>query len=280
MTRAPIHYSHDEMNWLEANRMMVISDYHRAFVEKFSRTDVAATHLHGLRKRKGWKVGRDPSRYKGRRLKYSVDEVAWLQDNCTLPINEYHRQFCSKFGRDDTTAAQLHGLRKREGWKTGRTGQFAVGSVPANKGKKMPFNANSATTQFKKGQLPHNFRGAGHESIGDDGYVWVVTDQTNPWTGASTWRVHKHRWLWEQQNGPVPDGHILKCLDGNKLNTEPSNWKAIPQGVLPRLNSRFGRSYDQAPAELKPTIMAVSQLEHAAHQLRRREKSNPKRNPT
>jgi hypothetical protein len=38
--------------------------------------------------------------------------------------------------------------------------------------------------------------------------------------------------------------------------------------VLPRLSGRFGRGYDDAPSELKPTIMAVAKLEH---QLRQKE---------
>ncbi|MHB9379657.1 HNH endonuclease signature motif containing protein [Mesorhizobium sp. RSR398B] len=251
------------MAWLEANRTMVISDYHKAFRAAFGRDDVAAIHLHGLRKRKGWKVGRDPGRYKGRRLKYSDAEIAWLRDNSTMEINAWCSAFQAMFGRPDVTPAKLHGIRKREGWKTGRTGHFDKGSVPWSKGKKLPFNPNSAATQFKKGQLPQNYVGPGHESIGDDGYVWIVTDQRNPWTGASTWRVHKHRWLWEQTHGPVPDGMVLKCLT-DKLNTDPSNWELVPRGLLPRLNGRSGRHYDVAPAELKPTIMAVAKLEHRA----------------
>lgn len=276
MRRSPIIYSDDEMQWLEANRMMVISDYHRAFVTEFGRDDVTAQHLHSLRKRKGWKVGRDPSRYKGRRLKYSDAEIAWLRENCTLPIQEYHQAFLATFGRDDTTAAMLHGLRKREGWKTGRTGQFEKGHVSANKGQRCPegkggHHPNARKTQFRKGALPHNYKGPGHESLGDDGYLWIVTDQRNPWTGAATWRVHKHRWIWEQKHGPVPDGHVLKCLDSNKLNTDPSNWEAVPIGLLPRLNGKSGRAYDYAPVVLKPTIMAVAKLEHAARSGKKRE---------
>ena len=253
--------------------MMVISDFHRAFVEAFGRADVTAEHLHGLRKRKGWKVGRDPGRYKGRRLKYCDAEIAWLRENCTLPIAEYHAAFVVQFGRDDTSAAHLHALRKREGWRTGRTGQFEKGAVPANKGKKYPpgrggRHPNACKTHFRKGQLPHNYRGPGHESIDEDGYVWIILDQRNPWTGAATWRVHKHRWLWEQENGPVPEGHVLKCLDGDRTNTDPSNWEAVPQGLLPRLNGKSGRNYDHAPDEIKPTIMAVARLEHAARQSR------------
>ncbi|WP_082555260.1 HNH endonuclease [Devosia sp. Root635] len=243
---------------------MIISDYHAEFVAAFGRSDVDAAHLHSLRKRKGWKVGREPGRTKGRLLKYSAAEIAWLRENCGLMIGEFHSAFCVQFGRVDISAEQLNALRKRQGWKTGRTGHFAKGAAPANKGKKMPFNAKSAATQFKKGQVPHTFRGAGHESVDEDGYVWIIIDAPNPWTGAATRRIHKHRCLWEQANGPVPEGYVLKCLDSDKLNTDPSNWEAIPMAVLPRLNGRFGRGYDTAPAELKPTIMAVAKLEHAS----------------
>lgn len=276
MRRGRISYSLAEMAWLKTNRMMVISDYHRAFQAEFGRPDVLQVHLHGLRKRLGWKVGREPGRYKGRRVKYSDVEISWLRDNCTLPIGEYHQAFCSAFNRQDVTAVGLQGMRKREGWKTGRTGQFDKGAVPWAKGKKLPFNANSAATQFKKGLTPHNRRGPGHESVDEDGYIWIVTDQRNPWTGASTWRVHKHRWLWEQTYGPVPEGMVLKCL-GDKANTDPSNWEPVPIGLLPRLNGKSNRGYDRAPAELKPTIMAVAKLEHAAAA---RRKSKSERTPT
>jgi hypothetical protein len=249
------------MGWLEENRMMVISDYHAAFCSAFGRIDVTAAHLHGLRKRKGWKVGRAPERYVGRHIKFSAEEIAWLQENATMPIGDYHRAFCATFNRTDMTAPNLHGLRKRKKWKTGRTGHFDKGCVSWNKGKKIGNNAGSARTQFKKQAMPHNTKGAGHESVGDDGYVWIVTDRKNPWTGASTWRVHKHRWLWEQANGPVPDGMVLKCK-GGRLNTDPSNWELVPRGLLPRLNGKSGRNYDQAPDELKSTIMAVAKLEH------------------
>lgn len=269
MRGARIIYSDAEMTWLEANRTMIISDYHAAFVKQFGRDDVSAANLHGLRKRKGWKVGRAPGRFAGRSVKFSKAEIVWLSKNRTMPIGEYHRAFCGEFERSDITRQSLHALRKRRGWKTGRTGQYEKGAVPANKGKKMPFNANSARTQFKAGQLPHNYRGPGHEWIdAQDGYVVMIVDEPNPWTGASTRPVHKHRWLWEQKNGPVHDGHVLKCLDGDKTNTDPANWECVPQGLLPRLNGKSGRNYDRAPNELKPTIMAVAKLEHAARKRR------------
>ncbi|MEQ9634791.1 MAG: HNH endonuclease signature motif containing protein [Devosia marina] len=273
-----IIYNAAEMAWLEANRMMVISDYHRAFVDTFGRSEVSALNLHGLRKRKGWKTGREGDRYKGRHRKFSAEELAWLEANRTLPISEYFAAFVAAFPREDVRPQNLHALRKRMGWKTGRTGQFPKGNVSHNKGKRCPEGTggrhpNARRTQFKKGQLPHNTQGAGHERIDSkDGYVVMIVDEVNPWTGAKTRPVHKHVHLWEQKHGPVPEGHCLKCLDGNKRNTDPSNWELIPRGVLPRLNG--GRAtrimpYDQAPVELKPSILAVAKIDHAIHEKRK-----------
>jgi len=61
-------------------------------------------------------------------------------------------------------------------------------------------------------------------------------------------------------------------LDGNRLNTDPTNWLCIPRGVLPRLNG--GRAtrvmaYDTAPDELKPVLMTMARVDHKASELRR-----------
>lgn len=270
-----ITYTVTEMAWLEANRMMVISDYHHAFREQFGRPEISALNLHGLRKRKGWKTGREGDRYKGRHRRFGADEMAWLEANHTLPIAEYHAAFVSSFAREDVGPQNLHALRKRMGWKTGRTGCFEKGAEPHNKG--VPCapgiggrHPNAKRTQFRAGALPHNTKGAGHERIDTkDGYVILIVEERNPWTGADTRPVHKHRWLWEQKNGPIPAGMALKCLDGNRQNTDPANWEAVPRALLPRLNGKFGRNYDVAPAELKPTIMAVAKLEHQVRERRR-----------
>lgn len=172
-----------------------------------------------------------------------------------------HSAFVSVFRRR-VTLDNIKSLCWRKGWKTGRDGCFPKGHIPDNKGKKRPFNASSARTQFKRGQLPHNTKYAGHERVSKDGYVEISVNETNPHTGYARRYVLKHRWLWEQANGPVPKGRCLKSLDGNKANTDPSNWELVPRGLLPRLNGRFGRGYDDASAELKPTIMAVAKLEH------------------
>lgn len=215
---------------------------------------------------------------KGRQLKYSAEELAWIEARTETPRKALHAQFVAAFGRTDVSADNFKALCTRKGWKTGRTGCFAKGATPINKGVPCPpgkggRHPNSRKTQFKKGSVSHTYRGHGHERIDSkDGYVVMIVEETNPWTGAKTRPVHKHVYLWEQANGPVPEGHCLKCLDGNKLNTDPSNWESIPRGLLPRLNGGKATrtmAYDSAPAELKPAILAVAKIDHAIKQKRK-----------
>lgn len=284
MRRRRIPYSDAEMAWLEANHAMVLGDYHRAFCAAFGRDDVRIVHLNALRKRMGWKVGRAGRRYVGRSRLYSPAEIAWLQANCSMSLAQWHDAFLATFGRADISKVQLLSLRKNRRWLTGRTGRFEPGQVSHNKGKRCApgtggRHPNAARTQFKAGQVPHTYRGPGHERVDSkDGYVVLVVAAPNPWTGAATRPVLKHRWLWEQANGPLPKGHVLKCLDGDKTNTAPSNWEAVPRGVLARLNGgphKKRLSYDDAPDELKPAVLAVAKLDYRAREIRRGKVASP-----
>ena len=109
---------------------------------------------------------------KGVCIAWLPEELAWIEAHCDWPRATLHKGFCARFGRDVSLGA-IKALCKRKGWLTGRTGCFEKGLVPANKGKKMPFNQNSARTQFKKGNLPHNTKFLGHERLTKDGYVEV-----------------------------------------------------------------------------------------------------------
>lgn len=203
---------------------------------------------------------------------YSPDELAWIEANRTMARRELHAAFVVKFRRGDVSQQQLTALCKRRGWLTGRTGRFAKGQPPSNKGKPMPFHPNSAKTRFKKGQTPANLKPLFHERIGKDGYVEMKVPVRNPYTGHKTRYMHKHRYLWEEENGPLPRGHALKCLDGDRSNTDPANWKAVPRGMLPRLAGRWNQPYDDAEPELKPVLMATARLAHKAREIRKAER--------
>ena len=204
---------------------------------------------------------------KGRAIPYSAEELAFIQARKAWPRQELWQAFTFNFGRDDVLPMHIKALCKRKGWMTGRTGCFSAGQTPHNKGKPFPAardHPNCRKTQFKKGQEPHNTNFLGHERVSKDGYVEVSIEQTNPHTGYHRRYVLKHRHEWERANGPVPEGHALKCLDGDKTNCAPANWEAVPRALLPRLagGNRYKRhlAFDDAEPEIKPIILATAKL--------------------
>jgi hypothetical protein len=259
--RRQITYIAEELAWIEAHKDWSRADLHRGFVALFMRPEVTADNIRALCCRKGWRAADGRRRNKGKSRIYSPDEIRWMRDNAHLSRKEVGPAFRAAFDRPDITDAQLVTWRKNNRVKTGRTGRFEKGAAPMNKGKKMPYNAKSAATQFKKGQRPINKQDVGYERIDRDGYVILCIAERNPWTGAPTRMYHKHRYLWEQLHGKVPKGHFLKCLDGNRTNTDPSNWECLPEAMKPRFSGRHTMAYDTAPAELKPTLMAIAKLE-------------------
>lgn len=198
-----------------------------------------------------------------RPIPYSADELNFIQAHSTLPRREAHAKFCAKFDRSDVSLVHFNSLCKRKGWLTGRTGRFQKGQTPPNKGRKGYAPPGCEKGWFKKGHRPHNTKFAGHERVcAKDGYVYLSVKETNPHTGFKRRYVLKHKWLWEQKNGPVPEGRCLKSIDGDRTNCDPNNWQLIERAMLPRLSGRCGRAYDQASAEVKPTILLTAQLEH------------------
>lgn len=208
---------------------------------------------------------------KGQAIHYDHTELAWIEANSRLPRKELHTLFQAKFCRPDVSQANLTALCKRNGWLTGRTGQFVKGQEPMNKGKTMPYNANSARHRFKKGhrggKALEQYKPIGTERMSKDGYLERKVHDGLPL--QSRWRA-VHLINWEAEHGPIPEGHCLKCLDGNKTNCDPANWKLIPRAMLPRLAGRWRLGYNEAPPELKPTVLAVAELEHKARQVKGR----------
>ena len=178
---------------------------------------------------------------KGCKIPYSQQELDWVEARKDWPRKDLHTAFCKEFSRTDVAVDSLKQLCLRRGWKTGRDGRLQPGNVPANKGQKMPYNANSAATQFKKGHLggsaAKRMKPIGTERLSKEGYLERKIHNGLPM--QSRWRA-VHLIQWEEANGPIPAGMVLKCVDGDKSNLHPDNWQLIPRAMLPRLNGRFG----------------------------------------
>lgn len=199
---------------------------------------------------------------KGRQIAYTQQQKDWVKENCTLPIKDLHSGFCIKFNRDDVSAVNLNALRKRNGWKTGRTGKFEKGNTPHPDAK--PKGPNS--TSFKKGAVPKNTKPLYSERVcPKDDYVLIKIPEKNPNTGAPTRFKHKHVWIWEKENGTVPKGHAIVFVDGNKRNFHIENLQCVPRGVLGILNKALKAS--EHPVEARPTLLAMARIQYKTRQL-------------
>lgn len=97
------------------------------------------------------------------------------------------------------------------------SGRFKKGLVPANKGLRRPgwSPGRMAETQFRKGERQgvavKLWKPVGTERISADGYLERKVNDGLPlnkrWRGV-------HLIVWEQANGPLPAGHVVRFKDG------------------------------------------------------------------
>lgn len=103
-------------------------------------------------------------------------------------------------------------------------GRFQKGHVPANKGKKMPYNANSARTRFKKGQIPPNTVPVGTEVVDSYGYRKVKVSDGS--TKQERWKYVHHQ-VWEAHHGEIPKGSIVVFKNGDSSDIRIENLECI-----------------------------------------------------
>lgn len=111
---------------------------------------------------------------------------------------------------------------------------FQKGMVPWNKGKPMPYNANSAATQFKVGDVSIKALPVGTVRTRKMSGVECAMQKT---AEPSTWRP-LHELVWEEVHAqPYPAGHVMTFRDGNRHNVQPSNLHAMSRGDFVRIAS-------------------------------------------
>lgn len=125
--------------------------------------------------------------------------------------------------------------------EVGKNTRFSKGSIPVNKGKKQVEYMSEESikktckTRFKKGDKPHNIVEVGSERITKDGYFEVkVGDFTND---ASRNFKLKHRIIWEQYYGEIPDKFQVRFKDGNKMNFDIDNLILVSLSESLKINS-------------------------------------------
>lgn len=129
------------------------------------------------------------------------------------------------------TVDQVKRWKNNHGLSSGLKGSEGV--APPNKGTKGLYNVGGNKTSFKKGNVPANYKPVGTERVDRDGYVLIKVSDKGEW--HERWR-HKHKVIWEQANGPIPEGHVIIFLDRNKQNITLENLQLITQSQLARMN--------------------------------------------
>lgn len=191
---------------------------------------------------------------------YTKRQLNWLRKHYLLmPAKDLTAAFNAKYGQSRTDDA-IKGILFREGIRCGRTGHFEKGAAVWNKGKKGYMGAN--VTSFKSGNVPPNRKSLWTERIDSkDGFILIKVPERNPHTGCSTRYKHKHVWVWEQANGPVPKGYAVVFKDSNKLNCELDNLMLLTRSELLSINLH---GYKDMPEVLKPAVMTIAKIETKA----------------
>lgn len=184
---------------------------------------------------------------KGTRIIYSEKELQFIKQNCTLVISDLTQRFNIKFDRT-VGVDNLHALRKRKKWRTGRTGCFEKGHIPHPNAKMKGPNK----TSFKKGNKPANHLPVGTERVSSDGYVEIKMEE-----GMNKWKS-KARLIWQQEHGNLKEAELLRFKDGNRLNCQLSNLDKFTRSEHVRLNQM---DYNGLPEEIKPVAANLARVQ-------------------
>lgn len=73
-------------------------------------------------------------------------------------------------------------------------------------------------TRFKKGQDPHNTQPIGYERITRDGYIEIKVRHSKDGDAKNKNFELKHRLMWVEKYGAVPDGMVVSIKGNDKIN--------------------------------------------------------------
>ena len=167
--------------------------------------------------------------------------------DCARMLNE-------KYGSSYTNA-QIRGWKKNHKTPSGYSTRFRPGEKSWITGKRFPGRTNSGC--FLAGHRSANAAPIGSERKSEKyTYVKVADGKKN-----RNWKA-KHRMLWEEHNGPVPEGYNVIFLDGNPDNIVIENLALVSQQELYYAGVRRGLTDDQ---ELNRSIIAAAKLDAAIY---------------
>lgn len=221
------------------------------------------------------------------RIFYTEEMLLFLQENVDgTPLQALTDQFNAKFGTHigkDAIAACIH----RRGWGNGmfhkpsvfpeEIRQFMAENCKGNRAREMVVLLNETFgTNYTEKQISSYYRKHRLKSGVASRYVpigtlifrkgeWYYEKVADGPDSNKNWKS-KHVMVWEEANGPVPEGHMVIFLDGDRRNYKLENLALCPYDVgleMNHMNLRFDN------AQLTETGMLIAKVNL---QTRRRQK--------
>ena len=149
--------------------------------------------------------------------KYTEEHIEFIRQNVEGRFYSELRDMFNKRFKMSLSVPTIRELVYRHGLKNNMQSEtrFKKGHTPWHKGMK-GLKFSDGRTCFKKGRKPYNIAPVGTEVLEVDGYTKKKIAEPDVW-------VHKHRIIWEEANGKIPDGYVIIFLDGNKQNMKLDN---------------------------------------------------------
>lgn len=236
-------------------------------------TSFTVTGMKAFRANHGYKNGLGMPKgeeYWKRQTKWPKGMYEYIRDNSYhVDSKEMAERVNKKFGTSFTTV-QMKSFRQRNHITCGLTGWYQKGHEPGTKGKRqeeyMSQEAIDRTkaTRFKKGDKIWNEQPIGTVIVTTDGFKAIKVKMDGP--QPKKWKP-LHRKVWEDHNGPIPEGMVITFKDSNPLNCELDNLLMVSKRENLEMN-RSGYRFDDP--ELTETGLALVKMKQAAIDRRRK----------
>ena len=167
-----------------------------------------------------------------------------------------------RFGDNTITTEKTRSYLKNHKIKTGRTGCFQKGHVPWTKGKRInevikdpEKRRGFVENQYRKGHVPVNAVPIGTVVKNTDGYL--MRKKQAEGTQRERWEF-LHRAIWEEHNGPIPEGMVVAFKDSNPENCAIDNLMVISKAEHAAMNIHGYRCEDPNMTIAGLTIIRIN----------------------
>ena len=239
--------------------------------------------IKAFRHNHGYKNGLGPLKsdeyWEHRQKTWPAGMHEYIRDNSWgVSSKEMAERVNEKFGTD-FNQHRMKVYRQKYGIRSGLTGWYQKNHPPGNKGKKLEeyvkdpekledIKRRMGATQFKKGHRPVNELPVGTIVVSSDGYKLRKRQMDGKL--RDRWEP-LHRAVWEEHNGPIPEGMVISFKDSNKLNCDIDNLFLMSRGES-RTMTRWG--YRSEDPDLTMAGLAVTRLKMTVNKKRRKGKKN------